>query len=589
MISITDNIYWKKTVTFFKFIGMELVIMLLLVFSINNYLNNPDDHIGLADGKGYYDYLPSIFIRNDINRKDFSHSEKPELYNVVTQEGHGFYVEYKDKYVNKYPVGTAILQLPFFLVEYWSSSTNKESLTGYEHSFQTSVFHAALFYLFLALFFLKLFLKELKVKIWIIFFIQLLIALGTNVTFYTNFDSSFSHVYSLFAINAFLYFSYCYFNAGKLKFFIWACVLFGLILDLRQINLLIVLILPFIAGSWSNLKEKIILLFKNPMYLLSGIGLITVIVFIQLYTWFLQTGDWFVYSYQNESFNFSEPHFIDILFSYKKGLFIYTPVAFIAVVSSLWLLVKKKYYLLGTWISFFIIITYILSSWWSWYYGCSFGHRAYVEFYGILFIPFALFLNEVKKWTCFAVLSLCLLAIPLNLIQSYQYSKYILHFIDMDKEKYWHIFLETEERFEGLVWIDELDLENIDVIGTKNLGDIHFKGKDMNVPFSFKLAELPFDFTNVSYVVFKVSGVIDRDMTSRVRVFINDMGKGEYYFLHEPYLIHFAQENFGTKQVGYYKYAFPKMEKVTDDKLDILFFANEKDFTLEEVELLFCK
>lgn len=593
MSLIPDNLKNSKlanwSLKYGAYFAGELFILFLLIFSINNYLGNPDDHIGNADGKGYYDYLPSLLIRHDLDRKDYAFNENSELYSFVSEERNGFYVKYEDKYVNKYPAGTALLQLPFFLFEYWTSTTDKKEMNGYEHGFQTSVFHASLFYLFMALFFLKLFLKELKVKIWIIFFIQLLIALGTNVTFYTYFDSSFSHVYSLFAINAFVYFSYKYFNSGMLKYFIWACVFFGLILNIRQVNLLVIFILPFVAGSWVNLKQKVILVFTKPKVLLIGIGLLFSIVFIQFYLWYLQTGDWVVYSYQNESFDFSKPHFIDILFSYKKGLFLYTPIAFVTVMCSFWLLAKKKYYLFATWTAFFVLITFILSSWWSWFFGCSFGHRAYIEFYGIMFIPFALFLNKIKTWIGLLLLPVCLLTIPLNLIQSYQYSKYILHWIDMDKEKYWKVFLETEEKYQGLVWVEEFDIDHLNVVQKIELGTVQLLEDGINVSYKYKIADFAFDFRDVSYIIVKLTGVIGRETDARLRLFINDMWKGEYYFMHEPYLLHFAHSAFGVSQVGYYKYAFPKMENITNDELEVSFFNSTMNTEFTDVELIFCK
>ena len=33
------------------------------------------------------------------------------------------------------------------------------------------------------------------------------------------------------------------------------------------------------------------------------------------------------------------------------------------------------------------------------------------------------------------------LTIPISVIQTYQYKEYILHWIDMDKEKFWKVFL----------------------------------------------------------------------------------------------------------------------------------------------------
>ena len=149
--------------------------------------------------------------------------------------------------------------------------------------------------------------------------------------------------------------------------------------------MIVVLALPFLAGSWPVLKSGFLNVFKRPKFLALGLGTFLLIVAVQLYVWYLQTGDWLVYSYQNESFDFANPHFIEILFSYKKGLFVYTPIAFLAFVSITWFIKKEKRFIFWTWLLFFVLVTYILSSWWSWFYGCSFGLRAYIDFYGLIF------------------------------------------------------------------------------------------------------------------------------------------------------------------------------------------------------------
>ena len=140
----------------------------------------------------------------------------------------------------------------------------------------------------------------------------------------------------------------------------------------------------------------------------------------------MQTGSAIVYSYQGESFNFLEPHLFSILFSYKKGLFVYTPVLLIALLSLFWFAYKKEFFLLTTWICFFVLLTYVLS-WHSWFYGCSYGLRAYIDYYAIFFIPFAIMLDKIKTVPKLIIMAITLPTIPLNIIQTYQYKEYILH------------------------------------------------------------------------------------------------------------------------------------------------------------------
>ena len=67
------------------------------------------------------------------------------------------------------------------------------------------------------------------------------------------------------------------------------------------------------------------------------------IMAIQSVIYKLSTGYFWVYSYGEEGFNFGSPHFIDILFSYKKGLFLYTPIYLIALLGLYFMYKKNKF------------------------------------------------------------------------------------------------------------------------------------------------------------------------------------------------------------------------------------------------------
>jgi hypothetical protein len=46
--------------------------------------------------------------------------------------------------------------------------------------------------------------------------------------------------------------------------------------------------------------------------------------------------------------------------------------------------------------SFFILISYIFSSWYSWYYGGGYGSRPFIDFYPLLAIPLGTFLDFIR-------------------------------------------------------------------------------------------------------------------------------------------------------------------------------------------------
>jgi len=71
----------------------------------------------------------------------------------------------------------------------------------------------------------------------------------------------------------------------------------------------------------------------------------------------------------------------------------------------------------------FLTVSYICASWWSWWFGCSFGARNFVDYYPLLIIPFAFLLDKclshkIARIAVIAVISLCCY---LNIDMEYYY------------------------------------------------------------------------------------------------------------------------------------------------------------------------
>ena len=568
-----------------KAIGLELLILFAVLFTINNYIGNVDRRIS-SDGIGYYDYLPSLFIHQDFSRKDFPVDLNDSHYSRINDLG--MYVEFKDRWVNKYPSGTALLQSPFFFVA--KSLTNRTGAMddGYQSEFQRSVFYATLFYLFLSLIFFKLLLKSYSITATVILLSQVLLVFSTSVLNYVNFESAFSHIYSLFAITAFLYVTRIYFTQKKLNYFLWACLLLGLIFILRQVNILIFFFLPFIAGNWSNFRDGVVLIFKKKYYLIGGVLLFLSVACIQFYLWYLQTGHFWVYSYQGESFDFKNPELFNILFSYKKGLFVYTPVLLFGMIGVFYYLKKKEFYLFTTWILFFTFLTYILSSWWSWYYGCSYGLRAYIDYYPIFFIPFALFMNQINRKLGFVLGLISFITIPISVIQTYQYKEYILHWIDMDKEKFWTVFLKTDEQFKGLVWKERYTQDKIELIREWKVGNVE---KEMNTYDSFAIIAL--DSINrineVNLIEIQLNSEFKSTDNSKILVSIDNRSTGENLFWNNRSVLQFQEKGINRTHTGTYFFKFDPITETENIELSLLLETQSDNRILRNVVVKFYK
>ncbi len=578
----------NKVISFSKNIVVQLLLVVMFLGAVKFYFDFRDHHI-ISDGVGYYDHLPALFIHHDLHRKDKPLSTEPQAYERVQALGvPGGYVPYKDRMVNKYAVGTSVLQSPFFLATYSFQKLKGEVGNGYELVYQKTVFWSTIFYLFIALIFLRKLLRLYDVNSWVIVFLQLVLVFATPVTHYANAEAAFSHIYSLFAITAFLYFARLALTTYGSRALILAGLFFGLTVIIRQVNLLVILLVPFLAGSLEGLISALYHWLSHWKTLLTSIAVGLAVVSLQLITWYLQTGDWVVYSYQGETFNFSDPHFIDILFSYRKGLFVYTPVLLLSLIGVANWLIRGKQFLAMTWLLFFLTITYVLSSWSSWYFGCSFGLRAYIDHFAVFFIPMGVLLTNVKWIFKLPLMLAAFLCIPLNVIQTVQYREYILHWIDMDKEKYWNVFLETETRFKGLVWKENLNLNNYEVVHEANLGRIMVPQQPASIAKELSSSDIP-NFESVSAVQIELYNNFDRENDLDVVLEINDTEpRANRHWAHR-HLIQFADNELGKPQLGQYGFAFQNMPDSTD-KTVVLFLSQATFPTqLDSVKMRFLK
>ncbi|MCB9190152.1 MAG: hypothetical protein H6602_00610 [Flavobacteriales bacterium] len=426
---------------------MKLERLILLVFvgltvfaGLTRWQTLSEKPLIMTDGQGYYAYLPAVFIYHDLQfnfvdeiNERYYPEDKRARFVVPTDSGN----------VNKYFVGTAVVQAPFFLAACVVTWFTEHPTDGYSAPFQLFVGLAALFYLLFGSFFLLRVLEELGYGKGVVASVLLLLVFATNLLFYTLYEPSMSHVYSFFTVSAFFYFGRRTLVEASTRAVLAAALFLGLTVLIRPINGLILLGLPMVSGGFTGMLNGIELLFQRKKVLLIGVLAVIAIVSIQPLVYLLQTGKPFVWSYQEEGFNFLSPELYNVLFSYRKGLFVYCPVLIIAVLGTIAGAFRRKPGLVEG--GFFLgLISWVIASWWMWYYGGSYGHRAFIEFYPIFGIGLA---YALSKGVGFLGPKLLIVSIPLwialQMVQTYQYVNHIIPFDNMSKEKYWNLFLRT--------------------------------------------------------------------------------------------------------------------------------------------------
>ncbi len=267
------------------------------------------------------------------------------------------------------------------------------------------------------------------------------VALGTNMFHYVVSEPMMSHVFSFAFVNLFVYSFLRFSGSFRTKYFLWGMFALAVIVLIRPVNILIIFSLPFLAQTPDRLKHGIRHLLIHWKISVAGILIFALIVSVQFIIYKLQTGQLIVYSYTKEGFNFLSPHFIDFMFSYRKGFFVYTPILFLSMFGLFYLYRDK--YRFYTLLAVLILVVYVLSSWWLWYYGGSFSQRVMIEYYVFFFILLSLLLQNSKLKKMWAVLTLILIIVCQ--IQTYQYMNGYIHWSDMNKDRYWDNFLRIDK------------------------------------------------------------------------------------------------------------------------------------------------
>ncbi len=159
----------------------------------------------------------------------------------------------------------------------------------------------------------------------------------------------------------------------------------------------------------------------------------------------MQTGNWFVWSYGEEGFYWSNPQIVEVLFGFRKGWLVYTPLIVLGLFA-LPLIYKKNKEQFISLTFFLVVLIYIVSSWWNWFYGSSFGQRSFVDFYAIIAFLLAILLDSIyeKKLLSIFTKTLIIGFVALNLFQSFQYKENIISSWDMTAKKYFATFGVTE-------------------------------------------------------------------------------------------------------------------------------------------------
>ncbi len=426
----------------YSFIAFILVSLILLFYRVNYSDLNSSKPLRVTtwDAFGYYMYLPSFFIYHDATELKWL----PGIDKKYKVTGGTLYQAEKLKngnYVFKYFGGVAIMEFPFFLIGHIIASNTHYAADGFSAPYQYAISFGAVIYCILALFLLrKLLLKYFK-DITTALTILLLVS-ATNLIQYISVDGGMSHAYIFPLYVLVLYTTIKWHEKPRVLY----AALTGLIIGLATISRPTELIMFFIPLLWgTNTKEEskkkwgLVKAHRNHVIWALVFGFIGILP--QLIYWKYASGS-FIFNVGSKWF-FLNPYF-RVLFGWVNGWFIYTPITIFFILGFFFM---KKFPFKNSVITFCLLNIWIIIAWSDWKYGATYSTRALVQSYPVFAFPFAVAIDKIRsrRWG-FIFYIIAAYLIFVNLFQIWQYDKTILHYRDMNRQYYSHIYLNSHPR-----------------------------------------------------------------------------------------------------------------------------------------------
>lgn len=453
--------YKKIAITFrdkFNILGysnLSIIVIGLAVFitglSSNLYR---EERVIQIDALAYYTYLPATFIYQDLKLGFFT-EPGPHYEHVKGKAWISFGPEGQRILAVSY--GMSLLYAPFFFIAHLISTVFDIDPYGFSWPYHLAVQVAAFFYLLLGLFFIRktllLYFDELVTAITI-----LGVVIGTNLFYYSTFEAGMSHVFNFAMISLFIWLLQKWLNAPTLVASLILGLLTGLIILVRPSNILIiVLFLLWDIFSFKDMVARLRFIIKNIPKVMLMVLMSFLIWIPQFLYWKYIVGTYLYFSYgDGVTFFWDDPQIFNILFSYRKGWLLYTPMMLLSIIGLIFLKKYNRKSIIPVSLTLVIYI-YVLSCWCFWWFGGGFGSRGFIDIYGLLSIPLAaiisfFFFNKrmILKISFFVIF---LLLIVHNLFETAQYRNGAIHFANMTKEAYWKTFgkLKPEGNFYDLL------------------------------------------------------------------------------------------------------------------------------------------
>jgi hypothetical protein len=454
----------KSFFTGLSFSAKALLFCFLIIWWFNFNIKRWKNLTTISyDVVSYYAYLPALFVHNDltlqfVNTDGIDYRGKSQFWPIEIENG---------SLVIKTTMGLSFLYLPFFLIAHGIAWIYGFPTDGFSYPYHKYIHLSGVIYFFIGLFYLrKLLLRYFNDKA--VGYSILLLVFGTTFFYYSTHEAALSHLYNFSLSVIFIYTYDLFIDKPHFLKSILIGLVFGLMILIRPVNILFGLFfMLYRVYKFYDLKERMMLVFNSWPLFLTMVVLSVLVQIPQLLYWKYLTGHYFFNSYVGEWFYFNKPHITEVLFSYRKGWLLYTPIMIFAIVG--FIIPASKPHRFSVFI-FFMVFLYVISSWWCWWYGGCFGMRPMMDIYSVLALPFTAFIVFVQQQKQLFKKLLSALIVLACLESIHNYKKYrsgAIHWDSMTKEAYWDSFFRMDKSADFQLLIKAPDYEKARLSGSE--------------------------------------------------------------------------------------------------------------------------
>lgn len=416
-------------------------VLLAAVISIASFKESWD---GLLrwDVAGYYAYLPSLVIYDDVGYQDRELWDGLWKKYEISPTSYQFHeVEGRKERVDQYPAGMSVMYAPAFFAAHWFGNGEKD---GFSYPYRTALGWWSIGIAVAGLFFLRKILLHFFTDV-ICALVMVLIVAATNYYIQISLGLLTPHNY-LFTLYAFfLWMVIKWFDTYRLRYMVGLSLALALACLSRPTELIALLIPLFWKGNPRIVIRELWNEHRRALY--TATAIMALVGCIQFVYWKKTTGHFVFMSYANpaEGLDFLYPHTLDFLFSYRKGWLIYTPLAWIALLGFVELF-KNRMNVRWSLLVYLVVYIYVVSSWSNWWYAQSFSQRSMVQSLPVLALLLGFALQWISrhsfKWLLMPLVGVIAV---FTMFQQWQYKEGILEASRMTGPYYWAVFGKTEK------------------------------------------------------------------------------------------------------------------------------------------------